>query len=83
MSKKFKDKEERLIRNVLKVKLTHSFPMHPFSTPWKHQKCLKTSDLFSGYKKGAWEWIKGEWMNGLSGQGEEEYNIELTLGKIG
>ena len=27
-------------------KLTHSFPMHPFSTPWKHQKTLKFSDFF-------------------------------------
>ena len=25
--------------------LTHSFPMHPFSTPWKH---LKTFVMFSG-----------------------------------
>ena len=24
--------------------LTHSFPMHPFSTPWKHQKSLQFSD---------------------------------------
>ena len=29
--------EQRLV-NILfdKVKLTHSFPMHPFSIPWKH-----------------------------------------------
>ena len=25
--------------------LTYSFPMHPFTTPWKHQK---TSDVFRG-----------------------------------
>ena len=23
--------------------LTHSFPMHPFSTPWKHQKTVRFS----------------------------------------
>ena len=28
------------------VQLTHSFPMHPFSTPWKHQKTLRFSDVF-------------------------------------
>ena len=26
--------------------LTHSFPMYPFSTPWKHQKTLWFSDVF-------------------------------------
>ena len=26
--------------------LTHSFPMHPFSTPWKHQKNIRFSDVF-------------------------------------
>ena len=34
-------------------KLTHSFPMHPFSTPWKHQK---------GVEKG---YIGNEWVKGL------------------
>ena len=33
--------------------LTHSFPMHPFSTPWKHQKTLRFSDVFRGQRKGA------------------------------
>ena len=28
--------------------LTHSFPMHPFSTPWKHQKTIRFSDVFKG-----------------------------------
>ena len=27
--------------------------MHPFSTPWKHQKILRFSDVFRGLKKGA------------------------------
>ena len=36
------------------VNLTHLFPMHRFSTPWKHQKTLTLtfSDAFRGYKKG-------------------------------
>ena len=33
--------------------LTHSFPVHPFSTLWKHQKTLRFSDVFRGYRKGA------------------------------
>ena len=28
--------------------LTHSFPMHPFSIPWKHQKTVWFSDAFGG-----------------------------------
>ena len=32
--------------------LTHSFPMHPFSTPWKHQKTVR----FSGGRENVhWE----------------------------
>ena len=30
------------------VILTHSFPIHPFSTPWKHQKTLWFSHIFRG-----------------------------------
>ena len=26
--------------------LTHLLPIHPFSTPWKHQKALRFSDVF-------------------------------------
>ena len=33
--------------------LTHFFPMHLFSTPWKHQKTLLFSDVFRGYRKAA------------------------------
>ena len=33
--------------------LTHSFPIHSFSTPWKHQKTIRFSDVFRGEKKGA------------------------------
>ena len=29
--------------------------MHPFSTPWKHQKTLRFSDVFRGERKGALE----------------------------
>ena len=28
--------------------LIHLFPMHLFSTPWKHQKTLRFSDVFKG-----------------------------------
>ena len=31
--------------------LTHSFPMHPFSTSWKHQKTLRFPDVFRGQRK--------------------------------
>ena len=27
--------------------------MHPFSTPWKHQKTFRFSDVFRGYWQGA------------------------------
>ena len=39
--------------------LAHSFPMHPFSTPWKHQKTVRFFD-FQGIKKGCIgsEWVK-------------------------
>ena len=37
--------------------LTHLFPMHPFSTPWKHQKTLSFSDLFRGREKVHWEQV--------------------------
>ena len=33
--------------------LTHSFPMHPFSTPWKHQKTLRFSDVLRRQRKDA------------------------------
>ena len=33
--------------------LTHSFLMHPFSTPWKHQKTVTFSDVFRWKRKGA------------------------------
>ena len=28
--------------------LTHSFPMHPSSTPWKNKKTVTFSDVFRG-----------------------------------
>ena len=40
--------------------LTHSFLMHPFSTPWKHQETLRSSDVFQGVEK---ECIGNEWVN--------------------
>ena len=38
--------------------LTHLFPMHPFSIPWKHQKTV----VFRGVEKGS---IRNEWVEGL------------------
>ena len=35
------------------ILLTHSFPMHPFSSPWKHQKTVRFSEVFRGKRKGA------------------------------
>ena len=40
--------------------LTHLFPMHPFSTPWKHQKTVRFSYVFRGNKKGC---IGNKWFN--------------------
>ena len=37
----------------LKDTLTHLFPMPPFSNPWKHQKTVRFSDIFKGYKMSA------------------------------
>ena len=45
--------------HVFSAKLTHSFPLHPFSTPWKHRKTLRFSDVFrEGVEKGC---IGNEW----------------------
>ena len=41
------------INRDLENSLTHSFRMHPFSTPWKHQKTLRFSDVFRGWRKDA------------------------------
>ena len=43
----------RIAGCVFQCKLTHSFPMHPFSTPWKQQKTVRFSDIFRGQRKGA------------------------------
>ena len=43
---------------------THSFPMHPFSTPWKHQKTLPYLILcFERVEKGC---IGNEWVKKIS-----------------
>ena len=39
--------------------LTHLFPVNPFSTPWKHQKTVRFSDVFRGVEKGC---IRSEWI---------------------
>ena len=46
--------------DVLPSSLTHSFPVHPFSTPLKHQKTLRFSGIFRGVEKG---FIGNEWVN--------------------
>ena len=33
--------------------LAHLLPIHPFSTPWKHQKTVRFSDVFREARKGA------------------------------
>ena len=40
-------------KKLSKTKLIHLLPMHPFSTPWKHQKTLWFSDVLRGWGKGA------------------------------
>ena len=35
------------------IRLTHLFAIHPYSNPWKHQKILRSSDVFRGWRKGA------------------------------
>ena len=37
---------------VLCYILTHSFPKHPFSAPWKHRKTVRFSNVFRGLRKG-------------------------------
>ena len=45
---------------IIRYTLTHLFPMHPFSKPWKHQKTLRFSDVFRGAEKGCIgkKWVK-------------------------
>ena len=38
-----------LICSFINSSLIHSFPMHPFSTSWKHQKTLRTYNQFLGF----------------------------------
>ena len=38
------------------------FPLHPFSTPWKHQKTVTFCDVFRGVEKGC---IENELVNSL------------------
>ena len=39
--------------------LTHSFPMHSFSTPWKHRKTARFCDVFRGVEEGC---IGNKWV---------------------
>ena len=57
-----------------KLRFTDSFPMHPFSTPWKHQKTVRFSEVFEGVEKGS------------TGMGEylllKSINIRLINGRV-
>ena len=39
--------------------LTHSFPMHSFSTTWKHRKTARFCDVFRGVEEGC---IGNKWV---------------------
>ena len=34
--------------SIISPFVPHSFPMHPFSIPWKYQKTVRFSDVFRG-----------------------------------
>ena len=46
-------KDDFYLKYITMTTLTHSFPMHPFSTPWKHEKTVRFSDVFREQRKGA------------------------------
>ena len=41
--------------------LTHLFPMHSFSTPWKHQKTLSFLMFSGGRERVPWEQMGLKW----------------------
>ena len=53
---------------LLKLKLTHLFPMHPFSTSWKHQKTWRFP-VFRGERKDA---LGTNWLISWSSNAEQE-----------
>ena len=57
----------------LKVLLTHLFPMHPFSIPWKHQKPVRFSKVLKRRKKGALA------TNGLNKQFRTHFSLYLSF----
>ena len=59
ISTSFFIKNNSLLQDFI-IFLTHLFPMHPFSTPWKYQKssivipyAVRFSDVLMGQRKGA------------------------------
>ena len=52
--------QRKHIQNPVKATLTHSFPMHPFSTPLKSSENLTVFWGFEGVEKG---YIGKEWVN--------------------
>ena len=59
--------------------LTHLLPMDPFSTPRKHQKTLRFSDIFRGVEKGC---TGNKLVNVLKTQYETCLTFTLQAGKI-
>ena len=55
----------------LTLYLTHLFPMHPSSTPWKHKKTLRFSDVFRGR-----ETVGNKFGNKRIGEGWEQNGSE-------
>ena len=55
------------------VRLTHLFSVHPFRTNWKHQKILRFSVVFRGYRKGTLE------TNGLSQEISMVVGVTLAI----
>ena len=65
------------VRNEL-LKLTHLFPMHPFSTICKLQKTLQLSDIFSGCRKDA---LRSNGLNNIQFR-EKHLIIEATRSEM-
>ena len=68
------------IRRMSKTTLTHFWPMFSFYTPWKHQKNLRFSGAFRGYKMGTLvrNRLKKAFWYGLRCYPENIFNFQLT-----
>ena len=59
--------------------LTHSFPMNPFSTLWKHQKVLRFSDVLEGKERLHWERMCQKYNKTVSWNPERRQYCSLTF----